>query len=185
MLCTFRAMARCHARGYGARVDQRNVPNINYAWHALELFAGYGTQEAIVCRDVRLTYADLRERIHAMAAILYGHGIRSTNAVALLVHNPPEGVALQLALHLLGCRTVWIAPNTPERHRADFVHRAQTDVFIYDARNQPQAEIARQVIGASAYQKIFCLGPDGAGPDLLTAPTASPSFGETGEPQAL
>ncbi len=161
------------------------MPYTNYALRALELFAEYGSQEAIVCGDLRLTYSELRERVLAMAAMLHEHRVGSTTAVALLVHNPPEGVALQLALHLLGCRTVWIAPNTPERQRSDFVRRAQVDVFIYDARNTAQAGIAQQVIEAFPGLGMFCLGKGGAGADLLAASAAVAPAVEAAEPQAV
>ena len=48
----------------------------NYVRDALDLFAGFGTDEALVGGDTRLTYADLRQRVPAMAAALLAHGVR-------------------------------------------------------------------------------------------------------------
>jgi len=48
----------------------------NYVRDALDLFKGFGTEEALVGGDTRLTYADLRQRVPAMAAALLDHGTK-------------------------------------------------------------------------------------------------------------
>jgi acyl-CoA synthetase (AMP-forming)/AMP-acid ligase II len=105
--------------------------------------------------------------------------------VAVLVSNPPEAVALHLALHLLGVRPVWIA-RAPRRHQADFLRLAEADAFIYDPRTH--GEVGREFAGTVRPVPVFCLGPGGVGPDLLAhRPTTEPPRpGEVvAEPEAV
>jgi acyl-CoA synthetase (AMP-forming)/AMP-acid ligase II len=142
--------------------DQTNATN-NYVWRGLAMFAERGDAEAIVSGDRRFTFADLRTWVLTMAATLREHGLRSGMGVAVLTTNPPEAVVLHLALHLLGCRSIWIA-KAPRRHQTEFLHRARAEAFIYDPRTH-SAE-GREFAAAVAPLPVFCLAPGGSGPDL-------------------
>lgn len=135
----------------------------NYAKQALELFEGYGSAEAMVHGDRRLSYADVVSGVLAMAAVLRQHGIGSGSAVAVLAGNPPESVLAQFALHLLGCRSVWIAPNAPARLSAEYLRLAEVDAFVYDARTH--AQLGQQLAAGAPHLTAFCFGGDGAGGD--------------------
>jgi fatty-acyl-CoA synthase len=139
----------------------------NYVSGALELFATIADREAIVGDGRRLSYADVSRSILTVADRLHRHGVRPGAAALIMVGNAVEAPILQLALHLLGCRSMWIAPVTAEREIQEFVQLARPDVFIYDSRNQ--AEAGRRIGESLPGVPVFCLGPDGAGPDL-TAP---------------
>ncbi len=144
----------------------------NYVWRGLELFASRGDTEAIVAGEQRITYAEVRTGVLTMAATLREHGLRSGMGVAVLVSNPPEAVTLQLALHLLGCRPVWIA-RAPQRHQADFLRIARADTFVYDPRTH--AAVGREFAEVVRPVPVLCLGPGGVGPDLLAhRPTTAP-----------
>jgi len=147
------------------------MPTVNYVNRARELFAQYGPAEAIVAHDRRLTYHDLETSVRTMAAALHEHGIRSGMGVAVLAFNPPEAVFLQLGLHLLGCRSVWIAPNAPGRFQVEYLRMAEVDAFIYDARSL--ADLGQELAQTAPHLAVFSLGPGGAGPDLAAAPTAA------------
>ena len=150
--------------------DRTTTPN--YVWRVLELFASYGTREAIVFDDTRRTYADLHASVFTLATALHGHGFRSGMSAAILLYNPPEAAALQLALHLLGCRTAWISGlDMSKRQRQEFLRTAEVDALIYDVRRR--AEMGREIADADPHLPVFCLGPDGLGPDLLAAPRAT------------
>lgn len=159
----------------------------SYVHAALDLFAGYGTAEAIVGEGRRLSYRDVRSGVTTVAAALAENGVPAGSAVAVLVGNPPEAIILQLALHLLGCRSVWIAPNAPLRYRMDFLRLAEVDAFVYDARSLPK--MGRNLAGMHPGLPVLCLGPHGAGPDLLAAPVVEDLPAEaarvTTEPQSL
>jgi acyl-CoA synthetase (AMP-forming)/AMP-acid ligase II len=144
------------------------MPTVNYVSRARELFAQYGPAEAVVAYDRRLTYDDLDAHVVTMAATLHEHGIRSGMAVAALCFNPPEALFLQLALHLLGCRSVWIAPNAPGRFQVEYLRLAEVDAFVYDVRTH--ADLGQELAQTAPQLAVLCLGPGGAGPDLAAAP---------------
>ena len=166
--------------------DQRSK---NYVWRALELFAERGDAEAVIYGDRRLSYHDLRAMTLALAASLREHGVRPGSAVAVLTANPPESITLQLALHLLGCRSVWIA-RAPRAHQVEFLRKAEVDAFVYhvDTHGEDGRDL-RDVLGDLP---VLCLGAGGIGPDLLAPRTtsAAPDLDEltadvTDEPQSL
>ncbi|MEH1015063.1 AMP-binding protein [Micromonospora sp. CPCC 206060] len=145
----------------------------NYVHTALERFASFGDREALVGGGRRLTYPQAADQVRAMATTLVRHGVAPGSAVLVMVANAVEGPLLQLALHLLGCRSMWIAPVTARREIDEFVRLAAPDVFVYDAR-------AADSLGAQLHADlpevpVFCLGPGGAGPDLTAAGDADPT----------
>lgn len=138
-----------------------------YVLRALDLFAEYGDREAIVGVgwDCHLTYAQVRAMVLRMAARMRDAGFRPGRTVAVMVTHPPEALPLQFALHLLGCRTVWVAPaGVPRREIDEYLARTQPELFIYDTR--AQAELGED-LARSLRVPVLCLGPDGLGPDLL------------------
>ncbi|HEY0698851.1 MAG TPA: AMP-binding protein, partial [Micromonospora sp.] len=110
----------------------------NYVPQALALFEKYGPAEAIVHQDRRLTFADLRSGIQHLAEALHGQGIGAGSAVAVVAHNHPDVVMLHFALHLLGCRSIWVA-HAPLEHQLDFLRQACPDVLVYDPRTHAEA----------------------------------------------
>ncbi|MFE9655109.1 class I adenylate-forming enzyme family protein [Micromonospora sp. NPDC006431] len=151
----------------------------NYVHEALELFARFGDREALVGGSstapgrarrqtrragvvARLTYPEVAAEVRGLAGALLRHGVRPGDAVLVMLGNPVEGPLLQLALHLLGCRSMWIAPVTSRREVDEFVALARPDAFVHDPRDPAGAEIAAGLAGVP----VLCLGPDGAGPDL-------------------
>ncbi|GHJ47269.1 acyl-CoA synthetase [Catellatospora sp. TT07R-123] len=136
----------------------------HYVRSGLARFAEYGDAEAIVHGDRRITYVQLRSAVLGMAGRLREHGVRPGAAVAVLAGNRPESVCAQLALHLLGCRSVWIAPNAPPSLSAEYLGLAEVDAFVYDARThaEPGRELARQAPDLP----VLCFGAGGAGPDV-------------------
>ncbi|MEH1101134.1 class I adenylate-forming enzyme family protein [Micromonospora sp. CPCC 205561] len=135
-----------------------------YVHQALELFAGFGDREALVGGGRRLSYADVAARVRGLAATLRRHGVRPGHAVLLALGNPVEGPIVQLALHLLGCRTMWIAPVTSRREVHEFVRLARPDAFVYDARDP--AGLGYELAAGLPGVPVLCLGPGGAGPDV-------------------
>jgi acyl-coenzyme A synthetase/AMP-(fatty) acid ligase len=99
-----------------------------------------------------------------MAAEMRRAGYRPGMTVAVLIAHPPEGVLLQLALHLVGVRAAWVAGGMPKREVEEFLERIQPDLFIYDTRThvETSTELAER-LGLP----VLCLGPGGLGRDLL------------------
>ncbi|MEU4664334.1 AMP-binding protein [Micromonospora chalcea] len=142
----------------------------NYVHEALELFAGFGDREALVGGGRRLTYPQVAARVRGLAAALRRHGVRPGAAVLVMLGNTVEGPLLQLALHLLGCRSMWGAPVTSRREVDEFVALSAPEAFVYDPRD-PQAV---QIAAGLSDVPVLCLGPGGAGPDL-TATAGEPA----------
>ncbi|WP_346533532.1 AMP-binding protein [Micromonospora sp. DPT] len=162
----------------------------SYVHQALELFAGFGDREALVGDGRRLSYTEVADEVRGLAGALTAHGVRPGAAVLVMLGNAVEGPLLQLALHLLGCRTMWIAPVTSRREVDQFVRLARPDVFVHDARATDglSAEIAASLPGVP----VLRLGAElaaGAPVELPDAPPAPESFlqtsGTTGTPKLV
>jgi acyl-CoA synthetase (AMP-forming)/AMP-acid ligase II len=157
-------------------VDDPGDSVANYVVSALGRFAGYGDREAIVSTARRLTYADLRREVTQLAATLWARGIRPGSSIAVLAGNRPETVVFQFAAHLIGCRTVWVAAYTPVREQVDYLRRSGSDYFVYDTGRY--LDLGAQLLG-DWDGPVFCLGPGGAGPDLLAPDAHDPGSSYT------
>ena len=150
--------------------DQPPIPD-NYVPRALELLAGYGDQEAIVLTeagggDSRQTYAELTDAVPRLATVLREHGIEPGTTVAMLVRDHLDSAALHLALHLLGCRTVWIATYAPPQAQGEFFQLSGATVLIYTVSAIRENLVARlRALDDSV--TVFSLGPGDQGTDLL------------------
>ncbi|WP_405096569.1 AMP-binding protein [Micromonospora sp. NBC_01412] len=164
-------------------MDTPTAVPANYVPQALALFEKYGPAEAIVHQGRRLTYADLRYGVLHLAEALHGQGMVAGRAVAVVANNHPDVVMLHFALHLLGCRSVWVA-HAPLEHQLDFLGQARPDALVYDPRTHAEAgvELARR----SATPAVFSLGPAALGTDLWQAPRrALDPAATTGEPTSV
>jgi fatty-acyl-CoA synthase len=148
--------------------EQATSARKNYVLQVLELFGRYGDAEAIVAGDGRRSYADIRRTTLRLARILHDQGVRAGAGVAMLATDTIDSVALHLALHLIGCRTIWIATYAPVREQVGFARFAQPDVLIYTVTERRE-RIAGELAGHTGPLKIFSLGSGGQGMDLLAA----------------
>ncbi|ONI68785.1 AMP-dependent synthetase [Kribbella sp. ALI-6-A] len=168
----------------------------SYVKTALGLFAGYGDAPAIVAGDRRLSYAELRAQVLDLAATLQERGVGPGTGVLVLAGNTLELPALQLALHLVGARSMWIAPIAGRREIEAFARLSQPDVFVYDATSKA---VLGERLAVQLGVPVHCLGPGGLGPDLLRPPsgtftpehsevepaTCLQTSGTTGEPKLV
>lgn len=168
-----------------------NRPQPGYVHQALALFAEFGERDAIVAGARRLTYADVHAQVYGFATALLRRGIRPGAAVLVSLGNPLEGPLLQLALHLLGCRTMWIAPVTSRREIKEFVELARPDALLYDTRDP--ANIGAELAAGLSDRPVLRLGVDlvavPAAADLPTQVSAAESLlqtsGTTGNPKLV
>jgi acyl-CoA synthetase (AMP-forming)/AMP-acid ligase II len=167
-------------------MDFENGQPTTYVVRALELFEDYGEREALVGGDRRLSYTEVRNEVLRMALALRAFGVTPGSNILVMVANPLEGPILQLAAHLLGCRSFWVAPVTARREIDEYVRLSGADTFVYDTRSQGALGAE---IGSALSVPVLCLGPGGVGPDLL----ATEAHGEPdpatiatgGEPEAV
>jgi fatty-acyl-CoA synthase len=151
----------------------------NYVARALKLFAGYGDQEAIVHADQRVSYSELTRLTLGLAAALADRGVPPGCPVAILVPDQPETAALQLALHLLGCRTAWIASYAPRRDQTAFIELAGADLLICHPAMTGRAgfidELTRDEPARSGkVLRVISFGAAGQHDDLLAAARSGP-----------
>jgi acyl-CoA synthetase (AMP-forming)/AMP-acid ligase II len=147
----------------------------NYVLRALEKFTQYGEVEAVVQGDARVTYTEVRDTTLALAAALRDNGIRPGAGVAMLTRNSVQAPSLQLALHLLGCRTLWIAAYEPPRIQAEFFEFAQAEALIYSRGSANREKLAAELVGRDPSLRVLTLGEgDGPGTDLLARLPAQP-----------
>src|SRR5260370_34942670 len=157
------------------QMNDSAASDANYVTSALELFAALGSEEAIVDGDSRFSYADTRAAVLGMAAVLRAHGVRPGAAVAAVTQNRYGSIFLQLALHLLGCRTGFVATYAPLRDQLDFLEYADADVLIHDS--DAGAALIKEIHGRNAPPPRPRLGPGGARPALVAEMAARTARG--------
>lgn len=150
----------------GSAVPDNAVPD-NYVLDALALFDGYGDAEALVLGDRRLSYAEVANLTRGLAAAAHAAGLGQDTAVAMLVRDAPESASLQLALHLIGCRTAWVAPYAPHRDQVEFFDMVQADALIYSPGAARRAGLAQELAQRDPELTVLALGAGGPHPDLL------------------
>jgi fatty-acyl-CoA synthase len=147
----------------------------NYVLRALAKFAAFGDADAIVHGGQRASYTEVRATTLRLAAALREQGIRPGTGVAMLTRNSLQTPSLQLALHLLGCRTMWIAAYEPPRIQAEFFEFAQAEVLIYSPGLANREKVAADLAARDPSLRVLRLGDgDGPGTDLLAALPAQP-----------
>lgn len=139
----------------------------SYVAAALELFEGYGDAPAISGGGRVLSYRDVAGLVIRLAGELQHRGVRPGDGVLVYAGNTAELPALQLALHLAGARSMWIAPIAGRTEIAQFARLAEPDFYLYDAvgKTGPGGDLAGQLD-----VPVLCLGPGGHGPDILDQP---------------
>jgi len=157
-----------------------------YVLRALELFAEYGDREALVNGETRFTYTELRSSVLDLAANLIDSGLRPGATVGVLLGYPPQAPMIQLALHLLGCRTAWVSNASSPTELAAYVDQVRPEALLYEvAVHERNGHDIVDRLGIPA----FCVGPGGAGPDILAPrPAGSAPFDvdtATGSPESV
>ncbi|MEV6238297.1 AMP-binding protein [Lentzea sp. NPDC051838] len=91
-----------------------------------------GHREAIVGGDTRLTRSQARDLLFRLADGLVQRGIKPGDGVGVYVGNTPEAVLLNLAVHLLGGRLVYIPPEPGPAELKALVERAEVAGVVVD-----------------------------------------------------
>ena len=145
-----------------------------YVLRALDLFAEYGDREALVVGETRFTYTELRAVVLDIAANLADAGLRPGATVAIMLGYPPHAPMIQLALHLLGCRTAWVSNASSTMELASYLDQVRPEALLYEVAVHEQR--GRDIVDRLGIP-AFCVGPGGAGPDIVTPrPAGSAPF---------
>jgi fatty-acyl-CoA synthase len=162
------------------------APGPDYVLRALELFAEYGDREALVIGESRFTYTEVRAAVLDIAANLVDFGLRPGTTVGVMLGYPPHAPMIQLALHLLGCRTAWLSNAATPVELTSYLDQVRPEALLYEvAVHERTARGIVERLGLPA----FCVGPDGAGQDVLAPrPAGSAPFDvndATGTPESV
>jgi len=149
----------------------------NYVVCALERFATFGSRTALTQQNRSLTYTEARQLVLDLAARLRALDVRSGSVVGVFMGLRIESPLLQLALHLVGARSVWVDVTAMPNEVDQYLKLAPPDVLIYDTVTTAESGAA---LGRRLGARVLCLGPGGDGPDLLDFDRAA----RHGEPAA-
>ncbi|MDQ2876647.1 MAG: AMP-binding protein, partial [Actinomycetota bacterium] len=108
------------------------------------LEAGAGQAAAFVTPEdgVTLTYAQLADRVEALARGLAGAGVRRGDRVALTLPNGPEFVQIILAATLLGAAAAPLNPAYTESEFAFYLEDIAPRLLLVPAAGGPRAAVS-------------------------------------------
>ncbi|HUQ54270.1 class I adenylate-forming enzyme family protein [Lentzea sp.] len=105
---------------------------MTYVDLVLQKLSTDGEREALIGGDTRLTRSQARDLLFRLADGLTQRGVRPGDGVAAFVGNTPEAVLLTVAVHLLGCRLVYVPPEPGPSELAALVKRAEVAAVVVD-----------------------------------------------------
>ncbi|WP_405062082.1 AMP-binding protein [Kribbella sp. NBC_01505] len=167
------------------------VPKIsgNYVHRVLELFAQFAERPALVRGPRRATYGELIADVLRIAAALRDAGVRPGGKVLVMAANCFDAPALQLALHLHGCRALWCAPITSRREIDRFAVLADADALVYDEAAELGSELAAALAPMPSYGLNDLVARAAATPYVIGEVPAPDSVlqtsGTTGDPKLV
>ncbi|WP_112261308.1 class I adenylate-forming enzyme family protein [Lentzea terrae] len=105
---------------------------MTYVDLALDRLSTDGDREALIGGDTRLTRSQARDLLFRLADGLVQRGIKPGDGVAVYVGNTPEAVLLNVAVHLLGGRLVFVPPEPGPGELRAFIDRAEVSAVVVD-----------------------------------------------------
>ncbi len=161
----------------------------NYVQRVLELFAQFGERPALVRGTRQASYGELSADVLRIAAALRDAGIRPGGKVLVMAANCFDAPALQLALHLHGCRVLWCAPITSRREIDRFAVLADADAFVYDEGAELGSELATALAPMPSYGLDDLVARVPASPyvvgDVPAPDSVLQTSGTTGDPKLV
>ncbi len=113
--------------------------------------------EALVEGTRRLTRGEARQRLFRLAHALRGQGLEPGDGVGLFLANRADSVLVQLAVHLIGCRVVFLPPEPGPGELAALVEQSRARAVVTDPLF---AERAADAAGRSVHDPVLLsLGP--------------------------
>ncbi|MCP2241503.1 class I adenylate-forming enzyme family protein [Lentzea aerocolonigenes] len=105
---------------------------MTYVDLVLQKLSTDGDREAVIGGDTRLTRSQARDLLFRLADGLVQRGVKPGDGVAVYVGNTPEAVLLNLAVHLLGGRLVYVPPEPGPAELKALVERAEVAGVVVD-----------------------------------------------------
>lgn len=137
--------------------------------------------EALVQGAQRLTRGEARRRLFRLGHALRGQGLAPGDAVGLFLANRLDSVLVQLAVHLVGCRVVFLPPEPGPGELAALVEQSRARVVVTDPSF---AQRAADAAGRSVHAPVLLsLGPcEQRCTDLLALAADCPAVRPDGVP---
>ncbi|GLZ28398.1 fatty acid CoA ligase [Lentzea sp. NBRC 105346] len=105
---------------------------MTYVDHVMRVLATEGETEILVCGERRITRAQAREQVLRFADGLHQRGVRPGDGVGVFMGNRPETVLVNLAVHLLGARLVFVPPEPGASELRGLVDHADVKGVVVD-----------------------------------------------------
>ncbi|MEU1117992.1 MULTISPECIES: AMP-binding protein [unclassified Streptomyces] len=138
------------------KAQQTSNPR-TYVDRILEHWQENEDAEALVQGAQRLTRGEARRRLFGLGHALRRQGLRPGDGVGLFLANRVDSVLVQLAVHLIGCRVVFLPPEPGPGELAALVEQSRARAVVTDPRF---AERAADAAGRSVHAPVLLsLGP--------------------------
>jgi amino acid adenylation domain-containing protein len=112
----------------------------SFLWESARRFPG---KPALVCADARLTYAELKTRVAALAHELQRRGLERGERAVIFLHNSPEAVIAVFAVLAAGGVFSVVNPGTKADKLAYILNNCRAALLVTEPRLAPVAEQAR------------------------------------------
>ncbi|RBQ14710.1 fatty-acid--CoA ligase [Spongiactinospora rosea] len=150
----------------------------------------HGDRVAVVCGETARTFTVVHERAKRLANALAARGCRPGDRVAVLLHNCPEYLEIDIGLALAGYVRVSLNTRAPARQQVDVVTDAGAKALIYAERF---AAAAGEILRTADVPAVLRLEGDTTAEEisdydaaLAAAPdTPPPGDAEPGTPYCL
>ncbi|MGW6020600.1 class I adenylate-forming enzyme family protein [Streptomyces sp. NPDC055099] len=154
---------------------QTYVDRVLEQWHTDE------DAEALVQGAERLTRAQARRRLFRLGHALRRQGLVAGDGVGLFLANRVDSVLVQLAVHLIGCRVVFLPPEPGPGELAALVEQSRARAVVTDPLfSERAADAAERSVHAPV---LLSLGPcEQRCTDLLAVAAECPAERPEGVP---
>ncbi|MGW2224272.1 class I adenylate-forming enzyme family protein [Streptomyces formicae] len=159
---------------------ETSVPR-TYVDHILEHWNKDEDAEALVQGTRRLTRGEARRRLFGLGHALRAQGLGPGDGVGLFLANRVDSVLVQLAVHLIGCRVVFLPPEPGPGELAALVEQSGARAVVTDPLFAARAaDAAGRSVHAPA---LLGLGPcEPRCTDLLAVAAECPTTRPEGVP---
>ncbi|WP_171165953.1 AMP-binding protein [Streptomyces sp. I05A-00742] len=144
-----------------------------YIDQILEVWEQDGDTEALVQGDLRISRSEARDMLFRLGNALLAKGLRPGDPVGLFLANRPAAVLAQLAVHLVGCRVVFLPPEPGMGELAALADQAEVKAVVFDPVFAEQATALPGLMESTPL--LLGLGPVDGADDLLAAADAEPA----------
>ncbi|WP_234336119.1 class I adenylate-forming enzyme family protein [Streptomyces sp. NRRL S-920] len=160
---------------------QQTSPARTYVDRVLEHWHEDEDAEALVQGAQRLTRGEARRRLFRLGHALRRQGLAPGDGVGLFLANRVDSVLVQLAVHLIGCRVVFLPPEPGPSELAALVEQSRARAVVTDPLF---ARRAADAAGRSSHAPMLLgLGPCEQGcADLLALAAECPAERPDGVP---